>query len=149
MKLFLPIYYIGQWTWGLLQNIVGLWLFLFIKKTEIRRYYGAVQILYSAQSKVISFDSFAVGMFIFMPANTSSKIHDRVLAHEYGHTVQSLIFGPLYFPLIGVPSAIWALKYERSRVKYNSQDIYYGSRYPEKQANKWGQRISGQTGIDW
>ena len=149
MKLFLPIYYIGQWTWGLIQNIVGLWLFLFSKKAKTRRYYGAMQVLYSEQSILKNFGAFAIGMFIFMPANTSAKSHDRVLAHEYGHTIQSLIFGPFYLPLIGLPSSIWSRRYGHSRDTYNSKEIYYCSRYPEKQANKWGKRVTGQTGIDW
>ena len=149
MKPFLLIYYIGQWTWGLIQNLVGLWLFLFTRKVKISRYYGAVQILYSDQSALRNFYAFAIGMFIFMPTTISAESHDKILAHEYGHTIQSLIFGPFYLLLIGLPSARWARKYDRLRSHYNSQGIYYCSRYPEKQANKWGKRITGRTGIDW
>ena len=28
--------------------------------------------------------------------------------HEWGHTRQSLLLGPLYLPLVGLPSLLWA-----------------------------------------
>ncbi|MCU7947074.1 MAG: hypothetical protein KZQ72_10615, partial [Candidatus Thiodiazotropha sp. (ex Cardiolucina cf. quadrata)] len=45
---------------------------------------------------------------------TRSKTHldtrgeHGVLLHEYGHYLQSLLLGPLYLPLIGLPSICWA-----------------------------------------
>ena len=43
---------------------------------------------------------------------TKNKIPDeelskRLLVHEYGHTIQSLIFGPLYLIVMGIPSTLW------------------------------------------
>ncbi len=142
-------YYLLQWTWGLLQNLVGLIFFLLAKKDRVRNYFAAVQTLYAGDSRLFGFGSFALGIFIFMPANYSEESGKKILAHEYGHTIQSMIYGPLYLPLVGLFSISWALRYRRSSQKFNRKNIYYCSRYPEKQANKWGEKIAGQKGIDW
>ena len=62
--------------------------------------------------------SVSLGMFVFTTTNpmkdkrTKNKIPDeelskRLLVHEYGHTIQSLIFGPLYLIVMGIPSTLW------------------------------------------
>jgi hypothetical protein len=33
----------------------------------------------------------------------------QMLWHEFGHYRQSLLLGPLYLPLIGLPSVCWAM----------------------------------------
>lgn len=35
------------------------------------------------------------------------ELSTRLLVHEYGYTIQSLIFGPLYLIIIGIPSTLW------------------------------------------
>ena len=71
----------------------------------------------------------SLGVFIFL--GTDNK---RLLSHEYGHTIQSLILGPLYLPFIGLPSFIWCNLpyYERMR---EEKKYRYGSLYTEKWAN--------------
>ena len=62
--------------------------------------------------------SVSLGMFVFTTTNpmkdkrTKNKIPDeelskRLLVHEYGHTIQSLIFGPFYLIVMGIPSTLW------------------------------------------
>lgn len=53
------------------------------------------------------------------------------IAHEVdGHTVDSKIFGPLYLFIIGIPSLIWAWKYDYKK------HCYYDF-YTERRANKF------------
>lgn len=67
-----------------------------------------------------------------------------VLVHEYGHTIQSMILGPLYLFVIGIPSCIWAFtpyfQKLRSKGKYSYYDFY-----PEKWANYLGSKVTGQS----
>lgn len=48
--------------------------------------------------------SVTLGDHIFL----SSRASDKTLQHEYGHTRQSLMLGPLYLIIIGIPSILWA-----------------------------------------
>lgn len=48
--------------------------------------------------------SITLGSYIFL----SPRATDTTVRHEWGHTRQSLILGPLYLIVIGIPSIIWA-----------------------------------------
>lgn len=67
-------------------------------------------------------------------------LDDRLLVHEYGHTVQSLILGPLYLPVIGLPSVIWLRAPRLARRRHNAASSYYAF-YTERWANHLGERV--------
>ena len=59
-----------------------------------------------------------IGMFIFIsekcPKGLESNLSmqetfERTKVHEYGHTIQSIILGPLFLLVIGIPSCIWQI----------------------------------------
>ena len=138
-----PLYLFLQWTWGILQNVIGGLLYLFLILKDPRRmrgnFFGA---------KVISWKldgSAGIGMFIFL----DDRLRDprRVLVHEYGHTIQSCILGPFYLFIIGIPSLIWANLpvFQRNRRKGR---YTYSRFYPEKWANRLGRRYTGLDSID-
>lgn len=85
--------------------------------------------------------SLSLGMFIFLdirndrPENAAEK---ALLAHEYGHTVQSLMLGPLYLLVIGLPSVIWAGCFGKYRRRTRCP---YDKAYPEKWANLLGSKF--------
>lgn len=56
-------------------------------------------------------------------------------AHECGHSIQSMILGPLYLLIIGIPSLIWAAWWN------NSRGVSYYSFYTER----WADRLGGVT----
>ncbi len=66
-----------------------------------------------------------------------------MLAHEYGHTIQSVILGPLFIFVIAFPSLFWAnsRKMERYRAK---KGIGYYRFYPERWANHIAKRKLGR-----
>ncbi len=37
----------------------------------------------------------------------------------------------------------WAQTYSKNREKFNAANIFYTDKYPEKQANYWGEKILG------
>lgn len=73
--------------------------------------------------------SVTLGSYIFL----SPRATDTTVRHEYGHTRQSLILGPLYLIVIGIPSIIWAATH-----KLIAPNKPYGWFYTESTANKLG-----------
>jgi hypothetical protein len=45
----------------------------------------------------------SLGMFIF---TFTPHVSDRLVRHEYGHSIQSMVLGPLYLLMIGIPSMV-------------------------------------------
>lgn len=95
MKKFL--FYFISITYGIIQTLIGAVLFLFnIRKKHIV-FYGAVVTEWNFNGSV------SFGLFIFV--NKYKKDY-QLLRHEYGNTIQSLILGPLWVFVIGLPSII-------------------------------------------
>ena len=84
-----------QWTWGLPQTLAGLAVYLAHRNSE-HYDYGAARVTVWDRK-----DGVSLGKFIFAPDDES------MISHEYGHTKQSLLLGPLYLPVIGLPSMLW------------------------------------------
>ena len=124
-----PLYMLLQLTWGLPQNIIGLILYMKNSGALRFRYRNAAVSLWNSHG-----GSMACGMFIFLCPESAGSAY--ILRHEYGHTVQSLMLGPLWLFVIGLPSLIWNKK------------IY--PRLPEEKRNyyrfyteRWANKISG------
>lgn len=105
------LYLLAQCTWGLLQTAAGAAVLLRYRRCPRFRCHGAVVTSWPRA------DSLSLGMFIFLTDKPPrdrrglvphGEISRRMLVHEYGHTVQSLILGPLYLPVVGLPSLLWA-----------------------------------------
>ncbi len=93
------------------------------------RYHGAVVTVWKSKTSV------SLGMFVFVTAEpffakkfegkiSVEELSDRLLVHEYGHTIQSLILGPLYLVLIGIPSTLWGFLLGKRR---KEKQIPYGA----------------------
>lgn len=130
MKLLL--YYFIQWTWGLPQNLIGLALRLFCRGKNEPKFHGAAVRRWGISG------SASLGMFLFLDRNASQK----TLVHEYGHSVQSLILGPLFLPVIGLPSLLWAGFGERYRRRRGRSYYWF---YPERWANRLGAYATGEN----
>ena len=100
------VYWLLQWTWGLIQNLVGLVLAAGVRAGHPERrlsgFHGAVVVPWERGG-----GSMGLGMFIFY-GHRGRPDAAEVLVHEYGHTIQSAILGPLYLFVIGLPSLLWA-----------------------------------------
>jgi len=125
-----------QFTWGLPQNLVGgiAWLLLRKKYRQERFHYSFVTYMTAD-----GFQGSTLGMFIFMSSERSeSWVHD-VRIHEYGHTIQSLVLGPLDLLVTGIPSAVWFSLPVLKRYRRRKQ-VPYTWFYTESWANRWGQQ---------
>lgn len=103
-------------------------------------------LLYGRSIRLVCYRNFCLGLSVRLPQNAAGVslgnfaiispdcIHDPIiLRHEMdGHTVDSKIFGPLYLPVIGIPSLLHLFHYNRKRPKNKS---YYDF-YTERRANR-------------
>lgn len=128
------LYSLAQWTWGFPQTLIGAGLFLKNRKKKHFRYKGATVTEWDRN------DGVSLGKFIFVPENTSEGF---ILEHEYGHGVQSLILGPAYLLLVGLPSLAWnRLPYFERRRRKTGRSYY--SVVFERTANGLGARAAGK-----
>lgn len=144
------LYVILQCTWGLCQTAVGLAVFLANRGAKHMGYHGAIVTVWNRPSSV------SLGLFVFItqhpPLDRRSvekipddQVFQRTLVHEYGHTIQSLLLGPLYLLVIGVPSFLWMRFLGNWRT---ARDISYFSFYTEKWANRWGELAAGEKSME-
>ncbi len=147
------LYMLAQCTWGILQTLSGLVVFLICIRDKHYFYHGAVVTEWKHGSSV------SLGLFIFVSANpyyrgipTKEETASRLLVHEYGHTIQSLILGPLYLIVMGLPSIVWASVPGLRKMRKKKQMSYFAF-YTERWANHLGEKITkaksmGQLFID-
>ena len=138
-------YIAWQTVWGFPQTIAGGATFLAFARNRHFLYHGAVVTTWKYRAGL------SLGPFIFLNERTGHA-DDRLLVHEYGHTIQSLILGPLYLPIIGLPSLVW-LRTPRFANRRHAQALSYYSFYTERWANHLGELVlkrpsMGQALID-
>lgn len=129
--------FIITFLWELPQNILGIIVYLFsrhrISKPEIIHH----RLFFLTKGFNICLGSF---IFWFESIPEPSQKIPRIKAHEYGHSIQSFIFGPLYLILVGIPSFsryIYSSFYYRFK-KTGWENYYKG--YPENWADKLGMK---------
>ena len=138
-------YILIQCTWGIIQTIAGFVMFLISTGSNHAWYNGAVATFWNKPFGI------SLGLFIFIPPKarfynsekynfSDEEIQSRLLVHEYGHTYQSLILGPLYFLVAGLPSVIWGMVKRPGRS--------YFSFYAEKWANHLGEKHTGLKSME-
>ena len=62
---------------------------------------------------------------------------ERILRHEYGHSIQSMILGPAYLPVVGIPSILWCRVPPLGRSWRSGKRSYY-SFFTERSADRFG-----------
>lgn len=130
------LYILCQCSWGVVQTLVGAVMFLLFASKPHRMYHGAVVTVWNAKGSI------SLGMFVFLSDRHGEALGERVLLHEFGHTIQSLILGPFYLLVIGLPSVIWAGMPPLARLR-SRRGISYYRMYTERWANHLGQRYIG------
>lgn len=140
------LYWLLQCTWGLPQTLLGLIVFLLHSGDRHYLYHGAVITQWRGKSSV------SLGLFVFvtaepyfldkLPQYPRKELSARLLVHEYGHTIQSLILGPLYLVIIGIPSTLWGFLPTANKMRRERQVSYFAF-FTEKWANALGERVTG------
>ena len=132
-------YVIAQTVWGFPQTLVGLAVLLAHPGRPHFRYHGAIVTTWESHKALSS------GPFVFMNGSGDARIAEHsvdetLLAHEYGHTIQSLVLGPLYLPIIGLPSVVWLNSPAFKRWRKRTGTSYY-SFFTERSANLLAERV--------
>ena len=109
-------------VWEFPQIAMGFILRLLLGGRLIRRI-GRVRFYEWRLSSGIS-----LGWFCLVPGNASLPM----LNHEYGHTRQSLVLGPLYLAVIGLPSFLWAVLYHFGFFRRYGYFSFYTEMWAEK-----------------
>lgn len=121
--------FLSDWMWQLPQNLLGV-LYKKILKDSIIARVNADNNEYKCYLKR-SKGGVTLGKYIFISQDYRDK--ERVIKHESGHTKQSLILGPLYLIIIGIPSITWAGLIHKLPW-FKDKDYYWF--YTESWANK-------------
>jgi len=139
-----------QLTWGLPQNLAGGIGYLLLRGKYKQERYHYSFITYVDKK---GFGGVSLGMFIFMNGSQSEEWQYDTRIHEYGHSIQSLLLGPLYLLVIGVPSFTWC-NFPPIAKKRKAQGKSYYDFYCEGWANLWGvrwtkRRFITKSHLDW
>lgn len=127
-------FYLLSLTWGILTTLVGLIVFIFLwvffrANIKIRIIAGRVAVTLTNKA----FGGLSLGLFYFIDKYDFEHTH----LHELGHTIQNMYFGPLFFPLIGIPSVI-RYHYRKQLRKKGKLKTKYDDVWFEGQATKLG-----------
>ena len=121
-------YRVGQWTWGFPQTFIGALLHLRHRDKRSFDYNGAKVTVWDKDEGV------SLGRYLFVPDDGQF-----LLEHEYGHSIQSLILGPLYLILIGAPSLLWNRLPYFKRLRKDKNKSYYSVVF-ERTASQLGSK---------
>jgi RHS repeat-associated protein len=143
---------VSRFSWEMIQTTVG-YTFAQVRNTfggvdDVEFFGGAT--LVNRNTPDGREGGMTLGNFI-LGTNLQASINNLTFMHEYGHTIQSRIFGVLY-PFIGIVSGI--------DCKYNCNDIIairggfrisqHNVRWYEMQASRYGARyFSKHFGVIW
>lgn len=114
------------WLWQLPQNIVGLTYLLVVRAHRLTRWGGT-----SFYRHRLRTGSVSLGDYIFLSPGASR----HTMLHEYGHHRQSLLLGPLYLVVVGLPSLTWAAM--------RSAGLFRGKSYYSFCVEKWANELGG------
>lgn len=133
------LYALVQMTWGFPQTLLGFGVFSAHARRPHFRYHGAIVTTWESHKAL------SLGPFIFLNGSDDSRtapesVHVPLLVHEYGHTIQSLALGPLYLPVVGVPSLLWLNMPACARRRQLTGRSYYAF-YTERLANQLAWRF--------
>jgi len=140
-------YYVIQWTWGIVMNLIGAMIFIAIIAANgvcaivkhrslfhIYKYRNAICMVVPWNCGGVSF-----GMFFVRGKNKES-----ICSHEYGHGIQNLWWGPLFLFVIAIPSVtryFWRKFYRTFIYPKNRKKLPpYDSIWFEGQATNLGQQ---------
>ena len=127
-------------TWGFLQTFIGFIAFLFLVGKPHYRYKGSIVTVVKG-----SWGGISLGAFIFIDTEITKDDApaSAFVNHEFGHTLQSTVLGPLYLFIIGLPSMIWAGLFEGYRKR---KGVSYYDFYTERWADELGGVVMSQPG---
>jgi len=124
-------------TWGFPQAVVGAAVYLACGRHRKHYKFRSAIVTEWKLNRGLS-----LGPFIFVPRHCPR----RLLVHEYGHSIQALILGPLYLFVIVIPSLTWAGVPALERRRVRRQTSYYAF-FTERWANYLAERVCNEPSM--
>lgn len=125
------LYYTLNWTWGIITTICGALIALVLmccgKKPQ--RHGGSIYFEVGEGWGGMEF-----GCFFLCQKGASQHTKN----HEYGHSLQNALWGPLFLPVIGIPSMIRYHHRRNQQKKGIALTTAYDDIWFEGQATEWG-----------
>lgn len=118
------------YLWQLPQNLLGLAFLLIMRGRVVARRRSGEQAVFACFR---THGGISLGRYVFV----HREADDYLVRHELGHCRQSRLLGPLYLPVIGLPSMGWATLYAVLRHRWPHLD--YFRFYTES----WANRLAG------
>lgn len=122
------------YLWQLPQNLLGLFLLLCYQHEKVYHRLNGRTFYYTKEMR----SGISLGNYIIM--NREDK--EDGMKHEYGHSIQSRILGPLQLIVIGLPSLLWNiidwLIVDRLVGYEKACQIYYNMPW-----EKWADKLGG------
>lgn len=135
-KLTCIVYWLISLTWGILLTFVGflvaVFSVVFLKGKLHRNGFSFIVEVGSGSWGGICIGAFAL---CYRCSETNPDYYEHVRRHEFGHSVQHLIFGPLQLFIVEIPSAI---RYWKYRLHREDQHEPYDAIWFERTASEWG-----------
>lgn len=128
-----------QCTWGFLPTLIGGIYFIRLRhRYPHERYRSCIDTRWNTRSGL------SLGLFVFTP---NDEIQDaaKIRVHEYGHSIQSIVLGPLFW-IIGLISIAWGQLPYFARLRREKQ-LPYTACFVESWASKWGELVTGEEAI--
>ena len=143
MKTFnIIVYWFLQLTWGSLMTILGFFVILFCKiflKAKIHK--NGCTIIAELKG---NWGGLELGAFAlcggYTTTNPDEAWFQHTRRHEFGHSIQNIIFGPLNIFITWIPSII-RYHYRNWRTSKGLPNPDYDSIWFEGTATKWGTKI--------
>lgn len=120
------------WIWQLPQNLLGLILLLFYKDEKVYHKLNGRTFYYTTEMP----SGISLGNYIIMNREDIKE----GMKHEYGHSIDSRRFGPIYLLTIGLSSIcinVWDRLFHK-KWKYSDSCEWYYNQWPERRADKNG-----------
>lgn len=133
------VFIILQCTWGLLPTLIGSLFFIRLcHRYPHMGYRGCIDTQWNTRSGL------SLGLFLFTP---NDEIPDaaKIRVHEYGHSIQSIVLGPLFL-IIGLVSIAWGQLPCFARLRWEKK-LPYTACFVESWASKWGELVTGEEAI--
>ena len=152
--------YVSRFTWESKQTVLGNFVSHFRNnfwRTNVEYYHGAT--LVNRNGHRNNRWGMTLGSYINGYNLEADPQKDRVFAHEYGHTKQSMVLGPLYLSIVGAPSIVGSISddiglsdhhREWYEVWSNQMSYNYFDRHNETAiTSNWSTNNPRKQHIDW
>ena len=131
MKINKTLFYLLNFTWGIIMNIIGAVGAMVAMALGAKPQKHAGNLMFRIGH---NWGGVSLGIFSFVCHEAGQHTFD----HEFGHSIQNALYGPAFPFVVAIPSAIRYWTFTINDVKGIPNEEEYDAAWFEGQATKWG-----------